>query len=272
MPAHDGHFLDIRAVSMQYQTAKGTVEALGEVSLAFDRGSFVCVVGPSGCGKTTLLQILGGFAKPSAGEIHLNGKPLGEPSKERGMVFQQPALFHWMNVYRNAEFGPRVTKVSKETRQERVEHYLKLVGLWEFRNSYPYQLSGGMQQRLAIVRALVNEPEILLADEPFGALDALTREQMQEELLSVWQATNMTVMLVTHSVEEAVYLGTHVVVMSHRPGRVLELIEPPFSRQAERSNGRAIKASAEFVELREQVLNRILNDSAITSSKSGLGA
>lgn len=176
------------------------------------------------------------------------------------MVFQQPALFPWMNVYRNAEFGPKVTKVSKAVRQERVERYLKLVGLWEFRTSYTYQLSGGMQQRLAIVRALVNDPQILLADEPLGALDAFTREQMQEELHAVWQATKMTVMFVTHSVEEAVYLGTHVVVMSHRPGTVLELVEPPFSRLADRSNGRAIKASAEFVKTREQILARILND------------
>jgi ABC-type taurine transport system ATPase subunit len=270
MPAQDGKFLDIRRVAMRYETSRGTVEALGEVNLTFDAGSFVCVVGPSGCGKTTLLQILGGFVKQSSGEVFLNGNPLGEPSKERGMVFQQPALFHWMNVYRNAEFGPRVTNVSKKVRQERVERYLKLVGLWEFRNSYPYHLSGGMQQRLAIVRALVNEPEILLADEPFGALDAFTREQMQEELHAVWRATKMTVMLVTHSVEEAVFLGTHVVVMSHRPGRVLELVEPPFSRQADRGNGRAIKASAEFVKTREQVLSRILSDSGMRSPEPSL--
>jgi ABC-type nitrate/sulfonate/bicarbonate transport system ATPase subunit len=262
----DRRFVDIRDVTMRYQTGRGTVEALGRVSLAFDRASFVCVVGPSGCGKTTLLQILGGFASPSSGEVYMGGKPLGPPSKERGMVFQQPALFQWMTVYKNAEFGPRVTKVSKEIRHERVERYLRLVGLWDFRNSYPYQLSGGMQQRLAIVRALVNEPEILLADEPFGALDAFTREQMQEELHAVWQATQMTVMLVTHSVEEAVYLGTHVVVMSHRPGTILELVEPPFARMPGRGNGRAIKASGEFVQIREQVLRRILNDPVTAGS------
>jgi len=173
-----GSFLQIRGISMRYSGRGAGVLALSDVNLSFGRGSFVCVIGPSGCGKTTLLQMVGGFVEPSSGQILLNGLPIRGPSKDRGIVFQQPALFPWMNVYRNAEFGPKLRNVSKAVRAERVEHYLRMVGLWEFRDAYTYQLSGGMQQRLAIVRALINDPEMLLADEPFGALDAFTRDQM----------------------------------------------------------------------------------------------
>ena len=158
----------------------------------------------------------------------------------------------------NAEFGPMVRGIDGPTRRDRVEHFLRLVGLWDFRNHYPYQLSGGMQQRLAIVRALVNEPKVLLMDEPFGALDALTREKMQEELHAVWRRTQMTVVFITHSVEEAVYLGTDVIVMSSRPGRILKQVKVGYSRASgDRDSIRAIKASAEFVGTREQILGLI---------------
>jgi ABC-type taurine transport system ATPase subunit len=242
---------------MEYQSRDGPVLALDRIELAFDRGNFVCVVGPSGCGKTTLLQIIGGFIKPSQGEVRLDGRPITRPGPDRGVVFQQPALFPWMTVYENAEFGPKVRGIGESERRERTERYLKIVGLWDFRKRFTYQLSGGMQQRLAIARALVNDPQVLLMDEPFGALDALTREKMQEELHAVWQRTGMTVVFITHSVEEAVYLGTHVVVMSPRPGRVLELLAVDFSRQAAERDIRAIKASSEFVATREHVLGLI---------------
>jgi ABC-type taurine transport system ATPase subunit len=188
----------------------------------------------------------------------LAGQPIVGPGPDRGVVFQQPALFPWMSVAQNAEFGPMVRGIDGPTRHERVEHFLRLVGLWDFRNHYPYQLSGGMQQRLAIVRALANEPKVLLMDEPFGALDALTREKMQEELHAVWRRTRMTVVFITHSVEEAVYLGTEVIVMSARPGRILKQIKVGFSRvSGERDSIRSIKASAEFVATREQILGLI---------------
>lgn len=250
-------FLQFRKVSMVYPSRDGPIHALEEVNLGFDEGNFVCVVGPSGCGKTTLLQILGGFLKPSSGEVWVAGKLIIGPGSDRGVVFQQPALFPWMTVYRNAEFGPMVRRVDASERREKVEHYLRLVGLWDFRNRFTYQLSGGMQQRLSIARVLVNDPRLLLMDEPFGALDALTREKMQEELHAVWQRTGMTVVFITHSVEEAVYLGTQVVVLSPRPGRVLEVLEVGFSKQANGRDIRWIKATPEFVATREHVLSLI---------------
>jgi ABC-type taurine transport system ATPase subunit len=251
-------FVEFSKLTVEYPSKDGPVHALAAIDLAFGAGDFVCIVGPSGCGKTTLMQTLAGFIKPTSGSVMLNGAPITGPGPDRGVVFQQPALFPWMTVMHNAEFGPMVRGKGSFERREAVEHYLRLVGLWDFRNRYPYQLSGGMQQRLAIVRALVNDPKVLLMDEPFGALDALTREKMQEELHAVWRRTSMTVVFITHSVEEAVYLGTEVVVMSPRPGRIVERLTVGFSREAaERDNIRAIKASPEFVATREQILGLI---------------
>ncbi|HUN45441.1 MAG TPA: ABC transporter ATP-binding protein [Stellaceae bacterium] len=250
-------FVEFAALSVQYPSKDGAVHALEAIDLAFAAGDFVCIVGPSGCGKTTLMQTLAGFLKPTAGSVRLNGAPITGPGPDRGVVFQQPALFPWKTVLGNAEFGPMVLGRGAPERRAKVEHYLRLVGLWDFRNRYPYQLSGGMQQRLAIVRALVNDPKVLLMDEPFGALDALTREKMQEELHAVWKRTRMTVVFITHSVEEAVYLGTEVVVMSPRPGRIVERVTVPFSRAAGDRDIRAIKASPDFVATRERILGFI---------------
>ncbi len=250
-------FVEFSQLTIHYPSKDGPVHALDAVDLAFAEGDFVCIVGPSGCGKTTLMQTLAGFLRPTGGRVTLAGVEIEGPGPERGVVFQQPALFPWMSVVENAGFGPMVRGLSAE-RRDKVEHYLRLVGLWDFRNRYPYQLSGGMQQRLAIVRALVNDPKVLLMDEPFGALDALTREKMQEELHAVWRRTNMTVIFITHSVEEAVYLGTEVVVMSPRPGSILERLKVGFSRaSAERDDIRAIKASPDFVATRERILGLI---------------
>lgn len=251
-------FVQFTKLSIEYPSKDGPVHALDSIDLAFGAGDFVCIVGPSGCGKTTLLQTLAGFIMPTSGSVTLAGQAILGPGPDRGVVFQQPALFPWMSVAQNAEFGPMVRGIDGPTRRERIEHFLRLVGLWDFRNRYPYQLSGGMQQRLAIVRALVNDPKVLLMDEPFGALDALTREKMQEELHAVWRRTRMTVVFITHSVEEAVYLGTEVVVMSPRPGRIIERLKVDFSRASgERDSMRAIKASPEFVATREQILGLI---------------
>jgi NitT/TauT family transport system ATP-binding protein/taurine transport system ATP-binding protein len=253
-----GPFVEFTKVTVDYPSKEGPVHALDAIDLNFGAGDFVCIVGPSGCGKTTLLQTLAGFIRPTAGVVTLAGRAIVGPGPDRGVVFQQPALFPWMSVMQNAEFGPMVRGIDGPTRRERVENFLRLVGLWEFRNRYPYQLSGGMQQRLAIVRALVNDPMVLLMDEPFGALDALTREKMQEELHSVWRRNQMTVVFITHSVEEAIYLGTEVVVMSPRPGRIVERLKVGFSRTSgDRDSIRAIKASAEFIATREQVLGLI---------------
>jgi ABC-type taurine transport system ATPase subunit len=248
-------FVRFAGVTVRYGEGARATLALDRADLAFPAGSFVCIVGPSGCGKTTLMQTLAGFLRPTSGSVHLDGRPVEGPGPDRGVVFQQPALFPWLTVQGNAGFGPRMRGQRGE--RERVERWLRLTGLWEFRDRYPYQLSGGMQQRLAIARALVNEPKVLLMDEPFGALDALTRERMQEELHRVWRETGMTVVFITHSVEEAVYLGTEVVVMSPRPGRILERIETPFAREAANESIRAVKSSAPFIALREHVLGLI---------------
>ncbi|MGC8468759.1 MAG: ABC transporter ATP-binding protein [Acetobacteraceae bacterium] len=253
----DADFVAFRDLVIEFGTGEWTVRALDRIGLRFARGEFVCIVGPSGCGKTTMMQTLAGFLAPTSGEVLIEGQRVGPPGPDRGVVFQQPALYPWLTVESNAGFGPRVRGIPKAEAAETVAHYLKLAGLWEFRKRYPYELSGGMQQRLAIVRALANHPRLLLMDEPFGALDALTREKMQEELHAVWRRTGMTIVFITHSVEEAVYLGTQVVVMSPRPGRILETIAVPFARQAGDRDIRAIKGSPDFVATRERVLSLI---------------
>lgn len=252
------HLLMIRDLSLAYESREGPVLALDSVNLDVADGDFVCVVGPSGCGKTTLLQVIAGFISPTRGQALLKSQPIIGPGPDRGVVFQQPALFPWMNVYENAEFGLKMKGVPQAQRRGPVEANLKLVGLWDFRNKYTYQLSGGMQQRLAIARVLVNDPTMLLMDEPFGALDALTRERLQEELQSLWRETRKTIIFITHSVEEAIFLGTRVVAMCPRPGRIVEEIPLPFAASSKGMGAREIKASPEFVAFRERVLKLIL--------------
>ncbi len=256
-PAARTPFVRFAGLTVAYGAGAARVLALEDVSLDFARGDFVCVVGPSGCGKTTMLQTLAGFLAPTGGEVLVDGAAVRGPGPERGVVFQQPALYPWMTVEANAGFGPRMRGRPRAETAASVAQYLRLTGLWEFRRRYPYELSGGMQQRLAIVRALVNQPDLLLMDEPFGALDALTREKMQEELHAVWRRTGMTILFITHSVEEAVYLGTEVVVMSPRPGRIVERVAAPFARQAGERDIRAIKSGTDFVAMRERVLGLI---------------
>jgi ABC-type taurine transport system ATPase subunit len=252
--------LEMRDVSMEFAARDGVVRAVERVSLAFCEGDFVCVVGPSGCGKTTLLRIIAGFVRPTAGEASLDGTVITGPDHQRGVVFQQPALYPWLTVQENVEFGPKMRGVPAAERRAITERYLKLVRLWDFRGKAPYELSGGMQQRVAIARVLANDPRILLMDEPFGALDALTREHLQEELLKIWRATRKTVFFITHSVEEAVYLATTIVVMSARPGRILVTIDSPFSRETAPRSSRAVKSSPDFVALREEVLQLIWSE------------
>jgi len=248
-------FVRFDDVSMHYGNGPSAVRALERVNLSFARGDFICIVGPSGCGKTTMMQALAGFLLPTLGVVSVDGQTISGPGPDRGVVFQQPALFPWLTVAANAGFGPRMTGASGAP--ARVEQWLRTTGLWEFRDRYPYELSGGMQQRLAIARALCNEPKVLLMDEPFGALDALTRERMQEELHAVWRRTGMTVVFITHSVEEAVYLGTQVVVMSPRPGRIVAQLPMTFAREHATESIRAVKSRTDFVAAREEVLSLI---------------
>lgn len=201
--------------------ARKKITALEALSIQIARNEFVSIIGPSGCGKSTFLLLLAGLEQSSGGRIHIDGKLVEGPDPKRAIVFQEYLLFPWRTVRKNVEFGPEVRKVSGEERKEISDRYIRLVGLEGFENRYPHELSGGMKQRVAIARALANEPALLLMDEPFGALDALTREMLQLELLRIWQEAKCTVVFVTHSISEAVTLSDRVVVMSSRPGRIL---------------------------------------------------
>jgi len=239
--------LEIRGVSKLFEAKGKTFEALRDIDLNIGDNEFVCLVGPSGCGKTTLLRIIAGLERPTSGEILLDGTPIKGPGPQRGMVFQEYSLFPWRTVLDNVIFGLELKGLSKEERNEKGRTYLKMVGLEAFESSYPHELSGGMKQRVAIVRALVNEPRALLMDEPFGALDAQTRNVMQAELLRIWQDEKKTVIFVTHSMDEAIYLGDRVVVMSAKPGRINEIIDIEVPRPRERT-------SSEVNRYRQQIL------------------
>jgi NitT/TauT family transport system ATP-binding protein len=209
-----------------YESGAGPVTALEHVSLDIQPGEFVSLIGPSGCGKSTLMRLIGDLTEPSSGTIQINGRTPAEARRERqyGIVFQAPVLYDWRTVQRNVELPLEVIGVERSERSRRAAELLALVGLGEFGRAYPWQLSGGMQQRVSIARALVFQPAILLMDEPFGSLDEITRERMQLELLNTWARTNATVIFVTHSIPEAVFLSDRVVVMSPRPGRVSAIV------------------------------------------------
>ena len=216
----EGAMLDIQRVSKRFQVGGDIIEALSPVDLTIARGAFICLIGASGCGKSTLLRIVAGFETASSGKVLAAGRPVTGPGPDRGMVFQDYALFPWMTVRQNIGFGPRQRGLPRSEVHDIAERYAAMVGLSRFADRYPHQLSGGMKQRVAIARCLANEADVLLMDEPFGALDALTRTKLQEELLEIWQRTRTTIIFVTHSVEEAVLLADRVVVMSASPGRI----------------------------------------------------
>ena len=250
--------LAVRQVSHSYLSGDVVVEALADIELHVASGEFVVILGPSGCGKTTLLRLIAGFEPPSSGEILVAGQPSHGPSADRGVVFQQPTLYPWLSVRENVEFGPRMRGVHRSVRRQLAGEYLKTVGLQGFEDRAPYELSGGMQQRVAIARVLINKPALLLMDEPFGALDALTREVMQDEVLRIWREEGATVIFITHSVDEAIYLGTRVLVMSKRPGRVLLDRRYEFSAKAVSGEGRHVRATQAFGQAREELLGAIL--------------
>ena len=264
--------LEISNVALEYpgQNNGDTVRALADLNLTIEGQEFVVALGPSGCGKTTLLNLLAGFISPTQGEILLDGRQVRGPAKDRGVVFQKHALLPWMSVIENAEFGLKLQGETLAERRKVAGRYLDLVGLDEFKDHAIYQLSGGMQQRLGIARVLTSDPDILLMDEPFGALDALTRDSMQELILKVWASTRKMIFFITHSVEEALFLATRLVVMSPRPGRILHSFSLPFSRQfLECRDSRAIKSLPDYIELREKIYSIVRNQGGadITSSK-----
>ena len=213
----------LRDISLSYKTTSGDrLLALDHINLKVSPGEFLCIVGPSGCGKSTLLHLIAGLHHPSSGNVLVDDKLVDSPGTDRILIFQELGLFPWLKVGENVEFGMKMKGMSKAERQERIEHYLRLVHLSQFKDSYTHQLSGGMRQRVALARALATEPDVLLMDEPFAALDEQTRMTMGDELLRIWAATGKTVVFVTHSLTEAVYLADEVVVMSARPGRIVD--------------------------------------------------
>ena len=212
--------VEIKGVSKVFKLQDQTINALADANLAIAKGEFICLIGASGCGKSTLLRIMAGFEQPSLGEALMWGKPIDGPDPGRGMVFQDYALFPWLSVRDNIGFGPASRGLPKSEVKAIVDKFVELVGLQGFASAYPHQLSGGMKQRVAIARVLANDAELVLMDEPFGALDAMTRERLQDELLEIWQRTGLTVVFVTHSIEEAIFLAGRVVVMTPAPGRI----------------------------------------------------
>jgi taurine transport system ATP-binding protein len=254
--------LEIRNVSVEYQSGKkknaATTTALQNVTLSVAPGEFVVALGASGCGKTTLLNAIAGFLEPTRGDILLNGTQVQGPGRDRGVVFQKHALMPWMSVVENVEFGLRLQGMPLHERRDIAMTNLRQVGLSQVAMEPVYQLSGGMQQRVGVARAIASSPDVMLLDEPLGALDAFTRESIQELLLNLWHESNRMFFFITHDVEEALFLATRLVIMAPRPGRVVFEMELPFSkRYAESRNAREIKASADFIVAREKVLNLV---------------
>ena len=235
------------------------VEALKDINFTLKQGELLSVLGPSGCGKTTLLNMIAGFVNPTAGTISLGDTAIEGPGVERGMVFQQGALFEWLTVAKNVDFGLRMKKQDEKEAVALVEKWLDIVGLQGFGDTPTYQLSGGMQQRVALARCLVNDPDVILMDEPLGALDALTREKMQSLVLELWKETGKTIMIITHSVEEALLLGERLFVMAPRPGRIHKEYRLPFAEQGLKQSLRDIKQDSKFSEIREEILTMIWN-------------
>jgi taurine transport system ATP-binding protein len=252
--------LQIKGLSMRFDLPTGpAIQALKDVNISLNEGELLSVLGPSGCGKTTLLNIVAGFLAPTEGHIELNGHRVKGPAAERGMVFQQGALFEWMSVRENVGFGPRMKGMKSAEKRKIVNHLLDVVGLQDFKEKAVYELSGGMQQRVALARCLANEPDVILMDEPLGALDALTREKMQGLVLKLWKETGKTIVLITHSVEEALLLGERLIVMAPRPGRIHKEYRLPFADLGVGQDLREVKTHTQFAETREGILSMIWN-------------
>jgi len=264
--------ISLRSVSKQFavrptkdQPRAALLTAIDNVSLDIAAGEFVALVGPSGSGKSTLLDLLGGLSKPTSGDVLVDGVPVTGPGLDRAVVFQQYALFPWRTARANVEFGLEATGVRRKNRATRAREYLDLVGLGGFEERYPHELSGGMKQRVAIARSLAYEPDILLMDEPFAALDAQTREQLQDELLRLWAATGKTIVFITHSIDEALYLGQRVAVLTSRPGRIKALIDVDLG---ERVGDIDVRSSAPFVAQRHEIWS-LLHDEVRKSQLAG---
>lgn len=247
--------LRVEGVSKSYKNRKGSTLALEPTTFSVEEGEFVAIAGPSGCGKSTLLHIIGGLTEPTSGQMFLDGAEFFDPGPERGMVFQAYTLFPWLTVRENVKFGPRMQQLSRDEQEKRASHFLNEVNLHGFHHHFPKQLSGGMRQRVAIARALCNKPRIMLMDEPFGALDAQTRAVMQDLVLNIRKKEKTTALLITHDIDEAVYLADRIFVMTARPGTFKAEIPVPFGHDRNES----VRDTVEFFELRKQV-SHLLHD------------
>jgi len=251
----------VRNISMVFETRRGRMQAIDDVSLEIPDAHFACIVGASGCGKSTLLNIMAGLIEPTAGTVLIDGQPIGGPAEDRGMVFQRYTLFPWLRVRENIEFGPKLKGLGKPERREISDALLEEMGLSEFAHSYPKELSGGMQQRVAIARALANDPKVLLMDEPFGALDALTRAVAQRFLTGIWEQHRRTICFVTHDIDEAIFLGDTIFVMSPRPGRLQKTVRVDIPRPRSLDE----IGTPRFADLKRQVVGLILGDEAVAA-------
>lgn len=240
--------LEIKGINRIYKDEDNTVEALNDINLSVKKGEFVSIIGSSGCGKTTLLRLIAGLDKPQSGKLLLNGEEITAPDPRRGYVFQQGSLFQWLTVEQNIAAGLKARHIYKENKH-RVAEYINLIGLNGFEKAYPYQISGGMAQRVAIARALINNPEVLLLDEPMGALDSFTRADIQDKLLELRRSNNVTMILVTHDIDEAIYLSDRIVIMTPRPGKISEILEVNLSHPRHRG-------CADFLAIRRNILEK----------------
>ena len=242
--------LEGKDLCVRYTAKTGTITAMDNVSLNIEEGEFVCLLGPSGCGKSTFLNIVAGFLKPTSGEIRLDGRVITKPGRERGVVFQEHALFPWLTIKENILFGLKIRSISKQEQEEELDRYLDIMGLMQFKNSFPKELSGGMRQRTSIARALANKPRILLMDEPFSALDEQTRRKLQDELIKIWGQEKVTVLFITHSIDEALILADKVVVMTPRPGKVHTIYDMrEYPRPRDETSPEMMKIKAEITEI-----------------------
>ena len=254
-------FIQIKNLSKIYKKDEKETVAIEHFDLDIKKGELISIVGPSGCGKTTILRMIAGLLEPTAGEILIAGEPCSGPGPDRGMVFQDFALLPWRSVIKNVEFGLEVAGVPKQERRERAERYLEAVGLSDFKDARISELSGGMKQRVGIARALVNKPDVLLMDEPFGALDAQTRNTTQAELIKILDKTDQTIIFITHSVDEAVYLSDRIIVLTKRPATIKEIVEVPWPRPRDR-------ASPEFTALRKHILDELEKENVFNQTNN----